>query len=186
MLRLHGRRGEPKPVRFFWRAIFDFGGLFPELPRNEATISINDRCIIQTEQGSRLVIVSGIPLAQYAVGDRMAEAHVMVSLVEQGWADQNDVAGAFGCSARTVRRYQRRFDTGGLAALGRGDGYPSGRRRVPLSREQLVHRLKAQGPDCQLAVRWGVKSSNDRWASSRTQVFRKPTAWSGPAAGTAA
>jgi len=33
-------------------------------------------------------------LAQYAVGDRMAEAHAMVSLVEQGWADQNDVARA--------------------------------------------------------------------------------------------
>src|SRR5258708_5990362 len=118
--------------------------LFPELPRNEATISINDRCIIRTEQGSRLVIVSGIPLAQFAVGDRMAEAHVMVSLVEQGWADQNDVAGAFGCSARTVRRYQRRFDETGLTGLGHADGYPRGRPRTA-SRRQLIERWKAQG-----------------------------------------
>ena len=40
----------------------------------------------------------------------MAEAYAMVSLVEQGWANQNDVAQAFGCSARTVRRDQRRFE----------------------------------------------------------------------------
>ena len=32
----------------------------------------------------------------------MSEAHAMVSLVEQGWADQNDVARAFGYSARTA------------------------------------------------------------------------------------
>jgi DNA-binding CsgD family transcriptional regulator len=131
--------------------------LFREPPRNEATISINDRCAIRTEQGSRLVIVSAIPLAQYAVGDRMAEAHAMVSLIEQGWADQNDVARAFGCSARTVRRYQRRFGAGGLAALGREDGYPSGRRRISRSREQLVLRLKAQGrSNHEVARRLGV------------------------------
>jgi len=28
----------------------------------------------------------------------LAEAHAMVNLVEQGWADQNDVARAFGYS----------------------------------------------------------------------------------------
>jgi hypothetical protein len=37
-----------------------------------------------------VVIVSGIPVAHYVVTDRMAEAHAMVNLVEQGWADQND------------------------------------------------------------------------------------------------
>jgi hypothetical protein len=29
-----------------------------------------------------------MPIAQYAVGDRMAETHAMVLLVEQGWADE--------------------------------------------------------------------------------------------------
>ena len=62
--------------------------------------------------------------------DRMAEAHAMVSLVEQGWASQNEVARAFGCSVRTVRRYQRRFEEGGLAALGRTERLPAGARRV--------------------------------------------------------
>jgi len=38
----------------------------------------------------------------------------MVNLVEQGWADQNDVARAFGCAVRTLRRQQRPFEGGGL------------------------------------------------------------------------
>ena len=92
--------------------------LFPTLTPPEGTVVINDRCLVRTQHGWRLVIGSGIVLSQYAVGDSMAEAHAMVSLVEQSWADQNDVARAFSCSVRTVRRHQRRFESGGLSALG--------------------------------------------------------------------
>ena len=53
----------------------------------------------------------------------------MVNLVEQGGADQKDVARTFLRSARTVRRCQARFAGGGLAALGQCRGYPKGRRR---------------------------------------------------------
>jgi len=45
------------------------------------------------------VLVAGVPIAHYAVGDAMAEAYAMVQLVTQGWADQNEVARAFGRSA---------------------------------------------------------------------------------------
>ncbi|MDO8543797.1 MAG: hypothetical protein Q7S40_25425 [Opitutaceae bacterium] len=65
--------------------------------------------MLRTAGGRRMVIVSGIVLAHYAVGDRIAEAHARLALVEQGWAEQNDVARAFGCCARTVRRDERRF-----------------------------------------------------------------------------
>jgi len=75
----------------------------------------------------------------------MAEANAMVSLVEQGWANQNEVARAFHCSARTVRRDQRRFEDGGLAALGQPRGFPKGRHRLRRARTQLVQRLKAKG-----------------------------------------
>src|SRR5213594_1885590 len=109
------------------------------------TIVVNDRCLVRTQDGHRIVVAAGIALSQYAVGDRMAEAHAMVSLVEQGWADQNDAARAFGCTARTVRRHQRRFEAGGLSALGRGSGYPRGRARLKSSRTRLVGRLKADG-----------------------------------------
>src|SRR3989442_6566150 len=90
--------------------------LFPDPPQNEATIFINDRCLIQTAENARLVIVSGLPLAQYPAGDKMALAHAMFSLAEQAWADQHDLPRAFRCSARPVRPYQRRFRARSFAA----------------------------------------------------------------------
>jgi transposase len=75
----------------------------------------------------------------------MAEAHAMISLVEQGWADQNDVARGFGYTARTLRRQQRRFDEGGLAALGRKGGYAPGRARLAACRIKRVEQLRADG-----------------------------------------
>ncbi|MDO8543831.1 MAG: helix-turn-helix domain-containing protein [Opitutaceae bacterium] len=111
--------------------------------------------MLRTENGRRMVIVSGIVLAHYAVGDRIAEAHARVALVEQGWADQNDVARVFGCCARTVRREQRRFDDGGMAALGQADGYPKGRPRVTLTFS--VERLKREGhSNREIARRLGI------------------------------
>lgn len=119
---------------------------------------INDRCMLRTENGRRMVIVSGIVLAHYAVGDPIAEAHARVALVEQGWADQNDVARVFGCCARTVRREQRRFDHGGMAALGQAEGYPKGRPRVTLTRS--VERLKSEGhSNCEIARRLGISET---------------------------
>jgi len=94
------------------------------------TVVVNERCLVRNRDGHRVVVVSGVALAQYTVGDHMAEAHAMVSLVEQGWADQNDVARAFGFTSRTVRRQQERFAESGLAALGHGGGYPRGRSRL--------------------------------------------------------
>ncbi len=131
--------------------------LFPEPVVPAGTTVINDRCLLRTEQDFRIVIVSGIVLLQYAADDRMAEAYAMVSLVQQGWADQKEVARSFGYSVRSVRRYQRRFESGGLAALGQAGGYPSRRPRLPRSRAQLVHRLKEQGlANREIARRLGV------------------------------
>lgn len=119
---------------------------------------INDRCMLRTEGGRRMVIVSGIVLAHYAVGDRIAEAHARLALVEQGWAEQNDVARAFGCCARTVRRDERRFDDGGMAALGRSEGYPKGRPRVTLTCS--VERLKRAGhANREIARRLGISET---------------------------
>ena len=119
--------------------------LFPELRNPEGTRVINARCLILTRDSRRVVLVSGMPIAQYALGDRMSEAHAMVSLIDLGWADQNDVAEAFGYSARTLRRYQQRFAEGGLAALGRPNGCPRGLARLAASRRSRIQHLKAQG-----------------------------------------
>jgi transposase len=119
--------------------------LFPDARNPESLRVINERCLLRKQDGQCVVVVSGMVLGQYAASDRLAEAHAMVSLVEQGWASQVEIARAFACSARTVRRQQRRFESGGLAALGHGDGYPRGRARLAHARERLVQRLKANG-----------------------------------------
>jgi transposase len=112
---------------------------------SDGTVMVNERCSIRTRGGYRVVTVCGLSLTHYAAGDRMGEAYAMVSLVEQGWARQTEVAAAFGCDERTVRRNQRRFESGGLSALGRGEGYPKGTARLRASRCQLVNQWKSEG-----------------------------------------
>jgi len=131
--------------------------LFPDLRNPEGIQIINERCVFRTQDEHRVVLVSGIVLAQYELSDSMAEAYARVHLIEQGWATQSEVAGAFACSTRTVRREQRRFEEGGLAALGHPEGYPPGRPRLTGSRRRLVQQLKGQGcSQREIARRIGV------------------------------
>jgi len=131
--------------------------LFPEVRNPESVRIVNERCTIRTHDGHRVVLVSGIVLASYAVTDRMAEAYAMVSLVEQGWANQHQLARAFDCSPRTIRRDQRRFENGGLTALGHGGGYPKGQSRLSGERSRWIHRLKTEGySNREIARRAGV------------------------------
>jgi transposase len=113
-------------------------------PTPDGVVVVNDRCVLRADGDQRAVVLAGLVLWHFAVGDRMAEAHAMVSLVEQGWADQDDVARAFGYSARTVRRLQRRYEQGGLVNLRRVVGYPRGRPRLR-SRDRLLGKLKGAG-----------------------------------------
>jgi transposase len=147
---------------------------FPDARNPEDTIVINERCLIRTQSTHRVVVVCGLVLVHYAIQDAMSEAYAMVSLVEQGWADQNDVARAFHCSVRTVRRHQRRFEDGGMAALGLGRGFPQGRSRVQPSRTQLIERLKSQGQsNRQIARPVGVSETAIR-KSLRRMGWREP------------
>src|ERR1039457_526140 len=160
---------------------------FPDARNPEDIRIINNRCLIRTQDGYCVVMVSGIVLAHYATTDRMGQAHAMVSLVEQGWANQIEVAAAFDRmgqahamvslveqgwanqievaaafhqSVRTVRRQQRRFEDGGLTALVSANGYPPGRARLPAARQELVHKLKAHGhSNCEIARRLGVSET---------------------------
>lgn len=150
--------------------------LFPDFHNPDELRVVNDRCLVRTQQGHRVVLVSGIILAQYSATDRMAEAHAMISLVEQGWADQNDVARAFGCAARTIRRQQQRFDEGGLAALGRKRGYPPGRRRLATCRVKKVQQLRASGNSYrQIARVMGVSAKAIRKLLRRSGWKESPT-----------
>jgi transposase len=78
----------------------------------------------------------------------MAEAYAMVMLAEQGYADQNDIGRAFGYATRTIRRYQERFEEGGLQALGKSDGRQLGShsvRDVDQLRDRTILHLKTGG-----------------------------------------
>src|SRR5207344_574015 len=89
------------------------------LPAASNTVVINARCSLRVEADQRVIVVVGLPVHHYRAEDAVAEAYAMVFLVESGFAQQTDVARAFGRSVRTVRRHQARYVQGGMAALGR-------------------------------------------------------------------
>src|SRR3974377_1313177 len=60
--------------------------LFPGVRNPDGTQMINARCIIRTQDEHRVVLVSGIVLAQYALGDAMAEAFEMCQRARLGVA----------------------------------------------------------------------------------------------------
>src|ERR1700716_2343028 len=115
------------------------------LPAASNTVVINARCTLRIEAGQRVIVVAGLPMHHYRAEDAIAEAYAMVFLVESGFAQQTDVARAFARSVRTVRRYQGRYEQGGMAALGREEGWRRGRRRISGKRLRSIEMLKSQG-----------------------------------------
>src|SRR5262249_45973734 len=114
-------------------------------PAPSNTIFINARCSLRTEADQRVIVVTGLPVHHYRAEDEVAEAYAMVFLVNSGFAQQTDVARAFAVSVRTIRRYQDRYADGGMAALGREEGWRRGRRRISGKRLRSIEVLKSQG-----------------------------------------
>ena len=109
------------------------------------TVVINARCSLRIEADQRVIVVGGLPVHHYRAEDAVAEAYAMVFLVESGFAQQSDVARAFARSVRTVRRHQDRYAQGGMAALGREEGWRPGRRRISGKRLRSIEMLKSEG-----------------------------------------
>src|SRR5215470_14838022 len=114
-------------------------------PTPSNTVVINARCSLRTEADQRVIVVAGLPVHHYRAGDEVAEAYAMVFLVQSCFAQQTDVARAFDRSVRTIRRYQQRYVAGGMAALGREEGWRRGRRRISAQRLRSIEILKSQG-----------------------------------------
>src|ERR1700757_2498199 len=115
------------------------------LPAASNTVVINARCSLRIEADQRVIVVAGLPVHHYCAEDAVAEAYAMVFLVESGFAQQTDVARAFERSVRTIRRYQESYAHGGMAALGREEGWRRGRRRISGKRLRSIEMLKGQG-----------------------------------------
>src|SRR5215813_5708547 len=114
-------------------------------PAPSNTVVINARCSLRTEADQRVIVVAGLPAHHYRAEDVVAEAYAMVFLVNSGFAQQTDVARAFAVSVRTIRRYQERYAAGGMAALGREEGWRRGRRRISGKRLRTIEMLKSHG-----------------------------------------
>src|SRR6516225_3699400 len=93
------------------------------MPAASNTVVINARCSLRIEADQRVIVVAGLPVHHYRAEDSAAEAYAMMFLVDSGFAQQTEVARAFDRSVRSVRRYQRRYAQGGMAALGREQGW---------------------------------------------------------------
>jgi transposase len=114
-------------------------------PAASNTVIINARCSLRIEADQRVIVVAGLPVHHYRAADVVAEAYAMVFLVESGFAQQTEVARAFARSVRSVRRHQRRYAQGGMAALGREEGWRRGRRRISGKRLRSIETLKSRG-----------------------------------------
>src|SRR6266567_9246712 len=95
------------------------------LPPPSGTVYVNAHVCFRTEGTERVISVHGVVFAHYDIGDRAAETYAMITLFESGYASQTEIARAFGYTARSVRRYQDRFEAGGVGALVRSPGRPS-------------------------------------------------------------
>ncbi|MGH8150176.1 MAG: putative transposase [Steroidobacteraceae bacterium] len=131
----------------------------PAVPPSD-TVLINARCTLRRQEEQRVVVVGGLPVYHYCAADVVAEAYAMVMLVESGFAEQTEVARAFGKSERSVRRYQQRYGQTGMSGLGRPDGWRRGRRRISGKRLRLIERLKSAGlSNRAIAQRLGVNEN---------------------------
>ena len=137
--------------------------LFTQLSLPTSSVLVNGRVSFQTEDDQRVIYVQGVIFAHYSREDRCAEAYALVKLYESGYADQNDLARCFGYSARTLRRYQQRLQSGGLTALARQGGRPAAGSAgsAPLSaRDRTILRLKTQDMSNRwIAARLGLGES---------------------------
>ncbi len=131
----------------------------PAAPPSD-TVVINARCTLRIEEEQRVVVVGGLPVYHYCAADAVAEAYAMVMLVESGFAQQTEVARAFGKSERSVRRYEERYGQAGMGGLGRPGGWRHGRRRISGKRLRLIERLKSAGlSNRAIAQRLGVNEN---------------------------
>jgi hypothetical protein len=136
------------------------GALALPLPAASNTVVINARCSLRLEADQRVITVAGLPVHHYRAEDAVAEAYAMVFLVESGFAQQTEVARTFARSVRSVRRNQRRYAQGGMAALGGGAGWRHGRRRISSRRLRSIEMLKSQGlSNRAIAHRLGVSET---------------------------
>src|SRR5262249_21368011 len=131
--------------------------------RRSRRLSIIIRVIRVVQKLQKLAdsVSEEVVLAEQVSGKKPGRPRgAMVILVESGFARQRDVARAFSCSVRTVRRYQERYARDGMVAFAREEGWRRGRRRISSKRLRTIEMLKSQGlSNRAIAHRMGVREN---------------------------
>lgn len=133
-------------------------------PPPAGVIIVNDRVCLQSEGLRRVVLVHGVIVAHYDTRDRAAEEYAMLTLLDSGYAGEKEIARAFSCSERSIRRYARQFESGGLLALGRTPGRPSViAPKETDGRDGMILRMKERGfSNRGIAQRLGIAENSVR------------------------
>jgi transposase len=128
-------------------------------------VHINGKCMLKKRGGKFAVHIAGLTVYAWKSGDKAAEAYAMVSLVELGYAEQNEVARAFGICERTLRRRQRNYEARGMEGLQCFGGRPKVSKSNTNSMVRAANTLRQQGMnirDIACSLRVG-KSTVGRW-----------------------
>jgi len=107
-------------------------------------IVVNERCLIYEVEGIRSVMVSGVPVYRYVVGERTEEHMFVVQAQQLGFASQQELADALGVSRRTIARIVKRYAEGGVSGLERKRG-GAPPRRLGEAQDTAIRKWHEQG-----------------------------------------
>ena len=85
--------------------------------RNAAVAGVRGRCANGSYRPGH-----SPPCSFHCTGDAVAESYAMVMLTDNGFAQQTELARAFGRTERIIRRHQERYAAGRMVGLGRPEG----------------------------------------------------------------
>lgn len=141
---------------------------FPADESPSKIVHINARAQIHSEGDLRALVVGGIPILHWSVGDVASESYAKVILVREGFAKATEVAQAFGCNRMTVYRAEARFDEMGLVGLVPAKRGPKHARVLGEVAARRMVVLKGKGlTNVEVASKLGVTESGIRKALRR-------------------
>lgn len=128
------------------------------LPATEPrTEWLSQRCCLQQDGEVRVVVIGGVPLMHFEIGDRVHARLAAALIAESRAARVNAVQKAFALDDATLWRARQRLRAGGVAALIPAKRGPRGPWKVGPAVERRIVALRRQGTSAQgIAARLGV------------------------------
>jgi len=146
-----------------------------EAPAPDGRVFVNSSVWFVDSDGYRVVFRWHEPIYRVALSDKVHLRQVAVALRQSGLVTQREITRAFGHSAATQARWERRYREFGLDGL--VDKKPTGRRReLDKSQDDFVRRWFHAGcSNRQMAKRLGVDEATIRRTLKRLGLARQRT-----------